>query len=95
MREKIGKDPIEGGDQHLIYTATGPVPLPGTAEALAAQETAKELAAARGPKLLTAGDGDGEEPPPGKPVKKRRHYDPANEHVLADRIARLEKRVSA
>ena len=31
-RDQLGLDPVEGGDQALVYTATGPVPLAGVAE---------------------------------------------------------------
>jgi hypothetical protein len=48
-RDQLGLDPVEGGDQCLVYTATGPVPLVGVTQRI------------QNPKDLTTEDTEGTE----------------------------------
>lgn len=95
VRQKIGEDPVEGGDVPLIYTATGATPLSMVAEqAQANLERAKNPPPAPGQPV--AGDnenGDGtEDPPPGekkKQVAKRQHIHP-DDSVLTPPMQRIK-----
>jgi len=81
VREKIGKDPIPGGDQHLVYTPQGPMPLPGEGPAPEQIDG--------GQKLLT--DGKAPAPADGKqpeepPARARKSY-------VADQLARQDYKI--
>lgn len=74
VRQKIGEDPVEGGDVPLIYTASGAIPL-----AMVAEQAQANIERAKNPPPVAApagGNGGGNDDEKKKNVAKRHHVHP-------------------